>query len=106
MDVAALITDLQSRGLRVESPVERRSGGAGPSDSGLLWIDGVAVTVPTGPAWGAAAPRVLREEEAGFGIYRDSEPLAGASAGRRPRYYDLETADGVPYWKIALLHLD
>src|SRR5262249_40123121 len=23
-----------------------------------------------------------------------------------PRYYELETADGIPYWKIALLHLD
>ena len=27
-------------------------------------------------------------------------------APTRPRYYDLATADGVPYWKIALLHLD
>ena len=25
---------------------------------------------------------------------------------RRPRIYDMETADGIPYWKIALLHLD
>jgi radical SAM protein (TIGR04043 family) len=24
----------------------------------------------------------------------------------RPRIYDMQTADGVPYWKIALLHLD
>jgi radical SAM protein (TIGR04043 family) len=32
--------------------------------------------------------------------------LAGASATRRPRYYDLATVEGVPYWKIALLHLD
>jgi hypothetical protein len=60
MDIAALITDLQSRGLRVESPVERRSGGAGPSDSGLLWIEGVAVTVPTGTAWADRSPYVLR----------------------------------------------
>ncbi|HET9771846.1 MAG TPA: MSMEG_0568 family radical SAM protein [Acidimicrobiia bacterium] len=107
MDVAALITDLQSRGLRVETtPVERRSGGAGPSDSGLLWIEGVAATVPTGTAWAEASPYVLREEDHGYGIYRDGERLAAATAGRRPRYYDLATADGVPYWKIALLHLD
>jgi radical SAM protein (TIGR04043 family) len=107
VDVAALITDLQSRGLRVESrPVERRSGGAGPSDSGLLWIEGVAVTVPTGTSWAEASPYVLREEDQGYGIYRDDERLAAATTGQRPRYYDLETADGVPYWKIALLHLD
>ena len=24
----------------------------------------------------------------------------------RPKIYDMQTADGVPYWKIALLHLD
>ena len=106
MDVAALITDLQSRGLRVETPVERRSGGAGPSDSGLIWVEGVAATVPTGTAWAEASPYVLREEDQGYGIYRDDERLAGAMAGPRPRFYDLTTADGVPYWKIALLHLD
>jgi acetyl-CoA acetyltransferase len=32
--------------------------------------------------------------------------LAGATTQRRPRFYDLTTADGVPYWHIALLHLD
>lgn len=107
MDVAALIADLQSRGLRLETtPVERRSGGAGPSDSGLIWIEGVAATVPTGTTWAEASPYVLREEDQGYGIYRDGERLAGATAGQRPRYYDLTTADGVPYWKIALLHLD
>ena len=106
MDVAALITDLQSRGLRIDAPVERRSGGAGPSDSGLLWIEGVAVTVPTGTAWAETSPYLLREEDQGYGIYRDGRRLAGATAGQRPRFYDLSTADGVPYWKIALLHLD
>ena len=55
MDVAALITDLQSQGLRVDSAVERRTGGAGPSDSGLIWIEGVAATVPTGTAWAEAS---------------------------------------------------
>ena len=71
MDVAALITDLQSRGLRIETAVERRSGGAGPSDSGLIWIEGVAATVPTGTTWADASPYVLREEDQGYGIYRD-----------------------------------
>ena len=106
MDLAALITDLQSCGLRVETAVERRSGGAGPSDSGLIWIEGVAATVPTGTAWSETSPYVLREEDQGFGIWRDGQRVAGATAGRRPRFYDLTTAEGVPYWKIALLHLD
>jgi radical SAM protein (TIGR04043 family) len=32
--------------------------------------------------------------------------MASASAERRPRFYDLTTADGIPYHQIALLHLD
>jgi len=106
VDAATLITELQSRGLRLEARIETRRGGAGPSDSGMLWIDGVAATVPTDAPWVSASPYVLRAEDQDFGIYRDGERLAGATAGRRPRYYDLSTEDGIPYWKIALLHLD
>jgi radical SAM protein (TIGR04043 family) len=48
----------------------------------------------------------MRREEDGWGIYREGVRLASAAAPQRPRYYDLSTADGIPYWKIALLHLD
>ena len=86
--------------------MESRHGGAGPSDSGMLWIEGVAVTVPTDAAFARTSPFVLRPEDDGFGIYRDGARLASATGTPRPRYYDLATADGIPYWKIALLHLD
>ena len=102
-----LITDLQSVGLRVRVPIETRRGGAGPSDSGMIWIEDVAVTVPTDTPQALLSPYVMeREDDGGFGIYRDGQRLASASGSARPRFYDLETADGVPYWKIALLHLD
>ena len=52
------------------------------------------------------SPYVLRAEDAGWGVYREGERLASAEPFRRPRYYDLSTADGIPYWQIALLHLD
>ena len=104
--LAHLIAELQGRGLRVEVPMESRQGGAGPADAGMLWIDGVAATVPTSAAYAQASPYVLRAEDDGWGVYRDGQRLAGAQPFQRPRYYDLETADGIPYWKIALLHLD
>ena len=103
-----LILDVQARGLRVEAQMdqmEQRSGGAGPTDCGMLWIEGYPVTAPTGPV-AAQSPYVLRPEDDGYGIYRDEVRLAGATTQRRPRFYDLTTADGVPYWHIALLHLD
>ncbi|GAA4675071.1 MSMEG_0568 family radical SAM protein [Pseudonocardia yuanmonensis] len=103
VDTAALIMDLQSVGLRVETELENsRTGGAGPSDSGMLWIEGVPVTVPPN----TTSPYALRAEDEGQGIYRDGVKVASVSGTRRPRFYDLETADGVPYHQIALLHLD
>jgi radical SAM protein (TIGR04043 family) len=104
--LAHLITQLQGHGLRVEVPMESRQGGAGPADAGMLWIDGVAATVPTSASYARSSPYVLRAEDDGWGIYADGERLASAQPFGRPHYYDLATADGIPYWKIALLHLD
>lgn len=104
--LAELIADLQSRGLRVESTMERRRGGAGPSDAGMLWIDGAPATVPTEAAYVADSPYAMRHEDDGFAIYRGETRLAEARLAPRPHYYDMTTDDGIPYWKIALMHLD
>lgn len=104
--LATLVVDLQARGMRVEVPLERRQGGAGPSDSGMLWVGGFPITVPTENAAAADSPYVLKAEDEGYAIFRAGQRLATASTQRRPRFYDLSTSDGVPYWKIGLLHLD
>jgi radical SAM protein (TIGR04043 family) len=101
--VTALVMELQSIGLRIDTELETtRRGGAGPTDSGMLWIDGVPATVPTR----SDSPYALRAEDDGQGIYRDDVKLASVTGTARPRYYDLTTADGIPYHQIALLHLD
>ena len=106
MKLADLIIDLQYRGLRVNAPFERRPGGAGPSDAGMIWIEGTAVTVPVDAGFVAGSPYTLEPEDAGFGIYADGVRLAAAAPADRPRFYDLATADGIPYWQLALMHLD
>ena len=105
-DVSSLIMDVQARGLRVDADMERRSGGAGPTDAGMLWIEGYPVTAPTANATSSNSPYLLKAEDDGYGIYRDEVRVASARAEQRPRFYDLTTADGIPYEKIALLHLD
>jgi radical SAM protein (TIGR04043 family) len=104
--VAELIVELQSVGLRVEAQLETRRGGAGPTDSGMLWIEGIAVTVPTEGEQARTSPYTLRWEDAGYGIYRDGVRMAEATGAPRPKFYDLVTDDGVPYWQIGLMHLD
>jgi radical SAM protein (TIGR04043 family) len=106
-EVARLLTALQSEGLRVEVPLAARAGGAGPADAGMLYIEGVQVTVPTTASYVEASPYALRGEDDGsWAVYEGSERLASAALAPRPKYYDLTTADGIPYWQIALLHLD
>lgn len=104
--LAALLVDLQAHGVRFEGEMERRSGGAGPSDSGMMWVEGIPLTVPVDNSVASTSPFAIRQEDVGFGVYRGSQRLAGALVQHRPRYYDLETAEGIPYWKIGLLHLD
>jgi radical SAM protein (TIGR04043 family) len=106
-ELAQLLTAVQSSGLRVEVPLDARAGGAGPADAGMLYIEGVQTTVPTNAPYVADSPFALRSEDDGsWGVYRDGQRLAAAALAPRPKYYDLTTADGIPYHQIALLHLD
>jgi radical SAM protein (TIGR04043 family) len=102
-----LLTELQSVGVRVEDTgLEGRRGGAGPSDAAMIWVEGIAVTFPFASEYVSRSPFVLRPESEGWGLYREQERIGTATLPARPRFYDLTTADGIPYWKIALLHLD
>jgi len=88
--------DLAVRGARMVAPVSRRAG-AGPSDDGHLSIAGNGATIPINPLseFAIEGNRVLLEgEDTGVEV----RPVA------RPRFYDLTTADGVSYEKIARLH--
>jgi radical SAM protein (TIGR04043 family) len=104
-----LINELQSYGARLVDPKaghESRRGGAGPSDHKALTIDGMTVMVPVHTAPAFESPYLVEKPDAGgrSRISRDGVTLAEVSFPVRPRFYDLSTPDGVPYWKIAVLH--
>jgi radical SAM protein (TIGR04043 family) len=104
-----LINELQSRGVRLDDPtagVASRKGGAGPSDHKALTIDGTTVMVPVHTAPAVSSPYVAEAPDtAGRSrILRDGVAMGHVSFPKRPRFYDLATADGTPYWKIAVLH--
>ncbi|WP_221796655.1 MSMEG_0568 family radical SAM protein [Oceanobacter mangrovi] len=106
-----LITELQTRGLRLTRPDQRhvaRRGGAGPSDHQAVTIDGTTVMVPiyTESAW--QSPFEVESLTNGEQIVQRQNnqliPLKNVSFASEPRFYSGQTADGVPYSHIATLH--
>ncbi|MDH3006735.1 MULTISPECIES: MSMEG_0568 family radical SAM protein [Gordonia] len=88
--------DLALLGIRGEPPVQR-TGGAGPSDDGHLMVDGLHAAIPRNPQ----SPFVFDGERV---LYDGVDVGIEVEAIGRPRFYDLQTADGVSYEKIARLH--
>src|ERR1700722_3562747 len=104
-----LINELQSFGVRLVDPragVESRRGGAGPSDHKAITIDGVTIMAPVHTAPAFESPYLIEKPDASGAsrVTRDGLPIGAVSFPPRPRFYDLKTADGVPYSKIAVLH--
>jgi radical SAM protein (TIGR04043 family) len=87
---------LAVHGVQVDAPV-RRVAGAGPSDDGHLVVDGANAALPINPS----SPYAVRDGR----VFHGSRDLGlSLEVVRRPKFYDLTTADGVPYPQIALLH--
>ncbi len=104
-----LINELQSSGVRLVDPkagVESRRGGAGPSDHKAITIDGVTIMAPVHTAPAFESPYLIEKPDASGAsrVTRDGIPIGAVSFPPRPKFYDLHTADGVPYSKIAVLH--
>jgi len=62
--------------------------------------------VPWHAAFVERSPYTIHVTDGGADLYRGEEFVSPVKLPRRPRIYDMQTADGIPYWKIALLHLD
>ncbi|ASR03351.1 MSMEG_0568 family radical SAM protein [Gordonia rubripertincta] len=88
--------DLALLGIRGEPPVQR-TGGAGPSDDGHLMVDGLHAAIPRNPQ----SPFVFDGDRV---LYDGVDVGIEVEAIGRPRFHDLQTADGISYEKIARLH--
>lgn len=112
LDDRRLLVELQSLGVRVDdartnpTELQGRRGGAGPSDLGFMWIRGLPLTVPMHDDLAARSPYTLRITDAGGELWFGDDLVGPAVLPPRPKIYDMATKDGIPYWKIALLHLD
>jgi radical SAM protein (TIGR04043 family) len=95
-ETLAARADIAVRGVRMDAPVQRNKG-AGPSDDGHVVVNGANAALPLNPE----SPYSVRDGRIWNGtidLGLSVEPVG------RPKFYDMKTADGVPYNKIALLH--
>lgn len=109
MSDSALINELQTRGVRLSDPRaghESRRGGAGPSDHKAMTIGDKTVMVPvhTAPAFESPFLVEAPDTDGRARITRDGREIAQIRFPGRPRFYDLQTEDGIPYSRIATLH--
>ncbi|MBW4467523.1 MAG: MSMEG_0568 family radical SAM protein [Pegethrix bostrychoides GSE-TBD4-15B] len=107
MNKQQLIVELQTHGLRLVDPdaAAGRKGGAGPSDHRAIMVDGTTVMVPIYNSPAAQSPYSVEIGLDQTLLLKREQLLVGAiEFPNPPRFYGLTTADGIPYWQIALLH--
>lgn len=114
MKQSQFLTELQTKGLRLKSADQAhvsRRGGAGPSDHQAITVDGTTLMVPiyTQTAW--SSPFSLSDDvqsedlqKQGATLLSNNIPLADVTFAKDPEFYNLTTADGIPYSHIATLH--
>lgn len=100
-----LITEIQSRGIRVPETIMGRSGGAGPAEGHAFLIGGVPVNVPISADYTADSPFALADEGCGrYMLLKHGQLVASIEVVPAPRFYRQVDSNAIPYKKIALLH--
>lgn len=104
-----IITDLQSKGLKIvahTAGAAGRKGGAGPSDHKAVTIGETTVMVPVYTDGAARSPYGVNCDRTTGESYltKNGQVISPLDFPQQPKFYGLQTAEGIPYSKIALLH--
>jgi radical SAM protein (TIGR04043 family) len=104
-----LLSELQTHGLRMldgSVGAASRRGGAGPTDHKAVTVLGTTLMVPV-HTQGAAKSTYLATppDRRGVSLLQNGDAVVcEISFPPQPQFYGLTTDEGIPYWKIALLH--
>ena len=109
-----LITELQSQGLKLvnrdrEASTVRsrgasgRTGGAGPSDHKAITVDGTTVMIPVYNDVAADSPYSVGDASSmsQLSLQKYQREITSIEFPQQPKFYNLKTADGIPYNQIA-----
>jgi len=95
---------LQSHGVKVDHTIAHRKGGAGPAEGTTLILNERPVSVPIAGSFVEHSPYSISQHEGEPFLCNNGSPITAIVKPPSPHYYTLQTADGIPYNKIALLH--
>lgn len=109
MNQQQVITELQTKGLNLAVDslgASGRRGGAGPSDHKAVTVGETTIMVPVYTDGAARSPYAVgRDRLTGKStLTNNGKVIASIRFPNQPQFYSLQTANGIPYWKIALLH--
>ena len=107
MNPQQVITELQTQGLNLVTDAvgaSGRKGGAGPSDHKAVTIGETTFMVPVYTDGAAQSPYSVGREAGQSVLTKDNQVITALDFPEQPKFYGLTTDDGIPYWKIALLH--
>lgn len=104
-----ILSELQSAGLRLAGAAAGatgRRGGAGPTDHKAVTVLGTTIMVPIHTGSAARSPFIADAPDwkGASLLRREGDAVCEITFPPQPAFYGLNTADGVPYWKIAQLH--
>ncbi|MDC0312867.1 MSMEG_0568 family radical SAM protein [Verrucomicrobiales bacterium] len=104
-----LLSELQSAGLSIAATpgtVPSRTGGAGPTDHKAVTVLGTTIMVPVHTKGATFSPFSISapKHNGRADLFQDGIRIASIDFPPEPKFYGLQTAEGVPYWKIAQLH--
>lgn len=104
--LALLKNELLCLGARASEGVAKgRKGGAGPAGGNYFLLPGgVCVNIPLQGPFVEGSPFEIVKSGGRWILLRNGAPYEAVDAVERPRFYEKSTSDGVPMWKIALLH--
>ncbi len=104
MNIATIITEIQSLGVRIHRNVLQRKGGAGPAEGGSLIIKGKAVNVPVASPFVSESPYHIQEAGGQTFLFKAGKEILPVGLINAPAFYGFSTEEGIPYTSIALLH--
>ncbi len=104
-DMLRDLVALQCQGARTRSGSEEaRRGGAGPSDDRAYRMGAHTLMIPTRNRPARGSPFEIVSGCDGSTLEKQGERIGQLVAVPRPQFYDLQTADGTSYEKLARLH--